>query len=282
MYMSSLPLFTFSGSSFWSSNVYLKCTIFKAKLFIIIPQCAPSPGFPISGHGNFMLPVTQSRGQGVIIDSIFPPIIDSSLTISHPVTSFWEMDPKSTPHHQLPVTTLPEQPFVSCLDHCNRCSPCPSLPFFRLWPMWEPKGIFSMPGHIMSLLCPKPSNGFILSQVETQRSFHLLRGPHTFFGLISCQSPHPSLPSCTGLLAIPQTCQHAPTLGPRASLFFLPRDSLTVVSTEPAPQSFGLLGKNSPEGSIENSSLYHCFLYSAYFFSILLISTWYNMYLCDY
>lgn len=141
------------------------------------------------------------------------------------------MDPKSAPPHQLPVTTLPEQPFVSCSDHCNSCSPCPSLPFFRLWLMWVPKGIFSRPSHIMSLLCPKPSNGSILTQGETQSSFHLLRGPHIFFGLTSCQSPHPSLLSHTGLLAVPQTCQHVPTLWPRASLFFLLRDSLTMVST---------------------------------------------------
>lgn len=188
------------------------------------------------------------------------------------------MDPKSTPHHQLPVTTLPEQPFVSSLDHCNRCSPCPSLPFFRLWPMWVPKGIFSMPGHIMSLLCPKPSNGFILSQVETQRSFHLLRGPHTFFGLIPT-------PLCLAALVFWLFHKHANMslpwgLEPCSSSCW---DTLS--RWYPQSQllsSFGLFGKNSPEGSIENSSLYHCFLYSAYFFSILLISTWYNMYLCDY
>lgn len=43
----------------------LKCVIFKTKL---TPQYAP-PEFSISGNGNFILPVTQSKGCGVIIDS---------------------------------------------------------------------------------------------------------------------------------------------------------------------------------------------------------------------
>lgn len=65
MYIFSLSLFTSSAFSYWISNMHLKCVIFKTKL---IPQCAP-PEFSISGNGNFILPVTQSKGCGVIIDS---------------------------------------------------------------------------------------------------------------------------------------------------------------------------------------------------------------------
>lgn len=65
MYIFSLSLFTSSAFSYWISNMHLKCVIFKTKL---TPQCAP-PEFSISGNGNFILPVTQSKGCGVIIDS---------------------------------------------------------------------------------------------------------------------------------------------------------------------------------------------------------------------
>lgn len=146
--------------------------------------------------------------------------------------------------------------------------------------MWEPEGILSVPSHISPLLCPKPSMGCSLTQGETEGSPHPLRGPHVFSGFIPCQPPHPSVfLGHTGLPAVPQTCQHVPTLGPLLPARTLSCHGICTTSSSLLP---GLLGKDFLEDPIENSILFSSlrlyFLLTAYCCSMY--PAW--SHLCEY
>lgn len=137
--------------------------------------------------------------------------------------------------------------------------------------MWEPEGIFSMPSHIMSLLCPNPSNGGAsLSQGETQ-VHSIPRRPSLLLWLHLLPVSHPSLClSHTGLLAVPQAWHLFLLQGLRLVLLTWWLSHHGIHTTSSSLLS-GLLGKDLPEDSIENSILYHCFLYSLIFSSSCLL-----------
>ena len=162
------------------------------------PKTAPIPGFPISGSGNFTLPITQSKSWESSPAHTPPPTISKSCCLFLKNSS--RICPFST--SWLPLSEPPSflAWIVSIASWRVLLS---SLLLSGMMLMWA-RGL---PSHIVSFLGPKSFNGSSLPRGKIQSSFHphqaLMNGtPHFCSGFTSCWSHLCLCSSHSGLLAV--------------------------------------------------------------------------------
>ena len=223
----------------------------------------------MSGKGTFILPVTQARSCGVIIDSScsHPTFSHQQILLPLPEKQIQNL-PLLTP--SLPPLCLSLRPVLPELWHqLPKLVSLSILAAPRRLLMLEPGQATSQ--HITPL--PKPSRGSRLTPSGIQSSFHPPSGHyeldlplllwHQFLSVSSSFSlfqPHWSPAYSTHVPA----CSHL-----RTSSLLLPSSWILLhYGTLTAGSSLfsGLLGKESPDDSIENGTQHHSFLPSACFF----------------